>query len=141
MNLHRVLTLNEFVIERQSEFPYAKGELTRLLSHIGIASKIVTDVFKSVGIEVEYSFYPWKRAFIIAKENRWDGTIIWTKSIAREKDFYFSKYPILNVKDVFFYNRTKKITLKKIEDLKGKTLGVTLGYSYGEEFINAIKTV
>jgi len=28
MNLHRVLTLNEFIIERQSEFPYAKGELT-----------------------------------------------------------------------------------------------------------------
>jgi fructose-1,6-bisphosphatase I len=50
MNRHIVLTLNEFIIERQSEFPYAKGELSRLLSHIGIASKIVNRAVNKAGL-------------------------------------------------------------------------------------------
>ncbi|RLD64733.1 MAG: class 1 fructose-bisphosphatase [Bacteroidetes bacterium] len=50
MNLHRVFTLNEFIIERQSEFPYAKGELSRLLSHIGIAAKIVHREVNKAGL-------------------------------------------------------------------------------------------
>ena len=47
---HIVLTLNEFIIERQSEFPYAKGELSRLLSHIGIAAKIVNREVNKAGL-------------------------------------------------------------------------------------------
>jgi len=50
MNRHIVMTLNEFIIERQSEFPYAKGELSRLLSHIGIASKIVNRSVNKAGL-------------------------------------------------------------------------------------------
>jgi len=50
MNHHKVLTLNEFIIERQSEFPYAKGELSRLLSHIGIAAKIVNREVNKAGL-------------------------------------------------------------------------------------------
>jgi fructose-1,6-bisphosphatase I len=44
------MTLNEFIIERQSEFPYAKGELSRLLSHIGIATKIVNRAVNKAGL-------------------------------------------------------------------------------------------
>ncbi len=50
MNGQGVLTLNEFIIERQSEFPYAKGELSRLLSHIGIAAKIVHREVNKAGL-------------------------------------------------------------------------------------------
>ncbi len=50
MNSQGVLTLNEFIIERQSEFPYAKGELSRLLSHIGIAAKIVHREVNKAGL-------------------------------------------------------------------------------------------
>lgn len=50
MNNFKVQTLNEFIIERQAEFPYAKGELSRLLSHIGIASKIVNRAVNKAGL-------------------------------------------------------------------------------------------
>jgi len=50
MDIHQVLTLNEFIIERQNEFPYAKGELTRLLSHIGIAAKVVNREVNKAGL-------------------------------------------------------------------------------------------
>ncbi len=50
MNIQGVITLNEFIIERQTEFPYAKGELSRLLSHIGIAAKIVNREVNKAGL-------------------------------------------------------------------------------------------
>jgi len=37
----KVNTLNEFIIERQTDFPYAKGELSRLLTHMALAAKVV----------------------------------------------------------------------------------------------------
>lgn len=43
-------TLGQFIIERQNDFPYATGELTRLLSDIGIASKIVNREVNKAGL-------------------------------------------------------------------------------------------
>ncbi len=43
-------TLNEFIIERQADFPYAKGELSRLLSHIAVAAKIVNREVNKAGL-------------------------------------------------------------------------------------------
>lgn len=45
-----ITTLNEFIIERQADFPYAKGELTRLLSHIGVAAKVVHREVNKAGL-------------------------------------------------------------------------------------------
>lgn len=50
MNGHKVITLNEFIIERQNDFPYAKGELSRLLSHIGLAAKVVNREVNKAGL-------------------------------------------------------------------------------------------
>jgi fructose-1,6-bisphosphatase I len=50
MKGYRIKTLNEFIIERQAEFPFAKGELTRLLHHVGIASKIVHKKVNKAGL-------------------------------------------------------------------------------------------
>lgn len=50
MNTPKVITLNEFIIERQADFPYAKGELTRLLSHIGLAAKVVNREVNKAGL-------------------------------------------------------------------------------------------
>jgi fructose-1,6-bisphosphatase I len=45
-----VKTLGQFVIEKQADFPYAKGELSRLLRDIGIASKIVNREVSKAGL-------------------------------------------------------------------------------------------
>jgi fructose-1,6-bisphosphatase I len=46
----KVTTLGQFIIERQSDFPYAKGELSRLLRDIGIAAKIVNREVTKAGL-------------------------------------------------------------------------------------------
>lgn len=44
------MTLNEFIIRRQSDFKYATGELSRLLSHIGVAAKLVNREVNKAGL-------------------------------------------------------------------------------------------
>lgn len=45
-----VVTLGEFIIERQADFPFAKGELSSLLSDISIAAKIVNWEVNKAGL-------------------------------------------------------------------------------------------
>lgn len=45
-----VVTLGEFILNKQADFPYASGELSRLLSDISIASKIVNREVNRAGL-------------------------------------------------------------------------------------------
>lgn len=45
-----VKTLGQFIIEKQADFPYSKGELSRLLRDIGIAAKIVNREVNKAGL-------------------------------------------------------------------------------------------
>jgi len=46
----RANTLGEFITQQQNAFPYATGDLSRLLTHIGIASKIVNREVNMAGL-------------------------------------------------------------------------------------------
>src|SRR5882757_3396151 len=48
--MNKVTTLGQFIIERQVDFPYAKGDLSRLLRDIGIAAKIVNREVNKAGL-------------------------------------------------------------------------------------------
>lgn len=49
--MNKITTLSEFIIDRQADFMYASGDLSRLLSDIGIASKIVNQQVNKAGLE------------------------------------------------------------------------------------------
>ncbi len=49
-DMNKVITLGQFIIERQADFQYAKGELSRLLRDIGIAAKIVNREVNKAGL-------------------------------------------------------------------------------------------
>lgn len=46
----KVLTLGEFIVEKQGDFKYATGELTRLLSSIRLAAKVVNAEVNKAGL-------------------------------------------------------------------------------------------
>jgi len=50
MNSYKITTLNDFITLRQRDFPYAKGELSTLLAHIGTAAKIVNKKINKAGL-------------------------------------------------------------------------------------------
>ena len=48
--MERHMTLGEFIIENQKDFPYAKGELSALLSSIKLAGKMVNKSINKAGL-------------------------------------------------------------------------------------------
>ncbi len=46
----KIVTLTQFIIQRQSEYPHAKGALTRLLNDIATAAKIVNREINAAGL-------------------------------------------------------------------------------------------
>lgn len=48
--MSKVTTLHEFIMDRQAEFPFSSGELSRLLSDIAVASKVVSKDVRRAGL-------------------------------------------------------------------------------------------
>ena len=48
--MERHITLGEFIVENQKDFPYAKGELSALLSSIRLAGKMVNQQINKAGL-------------------------------------------------------------------------------------------
>ncbi|MES2381159.1 MAG: class 1 fructose-bisphosphatase [Bacteroidota bacterium] len=48
--MENVTTLGQFIIEKQKDFPFAKGELSRLLRDIGIAAKVISREVNKAGL-------------------------------------------------------------------------------------------
>ena len=48
--MRNIITLNEFILDKQNEFQYASGELTRLLNDIGIAARIINSEVRKAGL-------------------------------------------------------------------------------------------
>lgn len=45
-----IKTLNEFIIERQQDFPFASGDLSILLTHMGVAAKVIHREVNKAGL-------------------------------------------------------------------------------------------
>jgi fructose-1,6-bisphosphatase I len=48
--MNKIITLDEFIIQSQKDFPYATGELSGLLRDIGLASKIISREVNRAGL-------------------------------------------------------------------------------------------
>ena len=50
MKNYNITTLNDFITLKQKDFPYAKGELSSLLTHIGTAAKMINKKINKAGL-------------------------------------------------------------------------------------------
>lgn len=50
MSSYNITSLNDFIIRKQKDFPYARGELSSLLHHIGTAAKMVNSKIRRAGL-------------------------------------------------------------------------------------------
>ncbi len=48
--MNKIITLDEFIIRRQKDFPFASGELSGLLRDIGVASKVINQEVNKAGL-------------------------------------------------------------------------------------------
>jgi len=127
-------TQQEIVISTGEWPPYT----SKKMKHFGYSLHIVSKAFETQGYQVTYKFFPWKRAYAMAEKGEYDGTGVYYKNKKRLEDFYFSN-PVSSSTIVIFHRKDKVVEWKTIEDLKKYRIGITLGYSYGDEFNNASK--
>jgi fructose-1,6-bisphosphatase I len=50
MKSYNITTLNDFIISKQKDFPFATGELSSLLHHIGTAAKMINKKINKAGL-------------------------------------------------------------------------------------------
>ena len=103
----------------------------------GFIANLIEDVFKASGYQVNFTFYPWTRAYKTAAIGRADATAVWMHKSEREQDFYYSE-PVLNEEFVFFYLEGNSFDWANLKDLRVYKLGGLLGSSYGAAFDKAL---
>ena len=125
-----------------SSYKIATGEwapfISETLNDNGLIASIINEALLSQNISAEYGFFPWKRAMDMAKKDSWDATAPWAMNEERKKDFYFS-LPLIEESNVLVHHKDLKLSWNKLQDLSNYKIGITKGYSYGEEFSAAEK--
>jgi len=106
------------------------------MKHFGYSLHIIANAFETQGYQVEYNFLPWKRAYVMAQEGKFDGSAAWFKNKQRQEEFLFSK-PVSASTTVLFHRKDKVVEWSKLEDLKKFSIGITHGYTYGDQFNSA----
>ena len=106
------------------------------IPHYGMGSHLVTDAFKMVDVAVEYGFFPWKRAYTISKNGKWEGSVGWAYNEDRAAAFYYSD-PVFPSSNAFFHLKGSAFDWETMDDMKDIKIGATLEYIYGDEFAAA----
>ncbi len=100
----------------------------------GFVCHIIQEAFGRNGYKVKFSFYPWKRAYILLVKGKVDASAYWFPSEERKKMCLYSDV-VTQEKVVFFHLKGKPMKdWEKLEDLKGYKIGVSLGHTYTDHF-------
>ena len=109
-----------------------------MFRHHGVASHIISEAFALVDMEVEYGFFPWKRAFMLAENaETWHGSAVWFYNEERAQSFLYSN-PVIAVNMAFFHLREVAFDWETMGELHDTRIGATLEYFYGAEFHDAV---
>lgn len=118
----------------------AVGEYPPLVSqhflHYGVTARIIREAFALEGVEVEYKFTNWARAFRLVSEGNADGIGPILKTSKRENQYYFSD-SLFYETQVFFHKKNYLFNWNTLDDLSQIPIGATISYSYGKEFDQA----
>ena len=100
----------------------------------GCDSKVVQETFGLAGYEVEFGYFPWARSYSLSATGEWDGTIAWDDTPSHREDHWISSEPTSVQEWVFFYRKEDDFSWDSMNDLYGKTIGITTGYVYSDAF-------
>ena len=103
----------------------------------GLYVQLLKKVFQKMNVDIKLEAKPWARVMRTAKRGKWGVGGIY-KNAERVKIFDYSE-PIYKERLLLFVRKSSTIKFNSLKDLKGKTLAIMRGWSYGTEFDNAKK--
>lgn len=104
---------------------------------VGIDVDVATEVFKRLGLTVEFDFLNWKRAWSYVEEGQVEAVVSTSRKDERKPFLIYPQEDMWTSSYVFFVNKDKKApALGGYEDVKAKglTVGTIRGNSYNEDF-------
>lgn len=105
----------------------------------GFSAQLVQNIYAKMDIPTEpIRAYPWKRALSILEHDNADA--LFSANHTRERET-FARYPDEALVDSpwVIWSRGNSV-INSLEDLKGKRIGVVIGYSYTDDFWKFIET-
>ncbi|MFZ5569417.1 MAG: substrate-binding periplasmic protein [Thermodesulfobacteriota bacterium] len=103
---------------------------------VGFDADIIREVCSRIGVEADFKQWPWKRAMVKVKDGSVDAIFSLFRTPEREEFLIFPAEPLSSEKNVVIVRKGSPLKLTRLDDLKGKTVGVVVEYSYGAEFDN-----
>ncbi|MBA6114230.1 transporter substrate-binding domain-containing protein [Pseudomonas putida] len=130
--------------------PMAQGERLRLVSDDwapyiyqdagqakGIDYEVTTEVFRRLGVEVEWQFLPWKRCLAMIEQGLADGIMDIFQVDTRKAYLIYPLEPMSNVEFVLYQASARRHAIGQLSDLADLTVGTSPGYAYSAEFNEA----
>ncbi len=105
----------------------------------GCSATLYQDIFRARGYKTKILFMPWERAYMESKQGAFDATGHWLDKPQRRKDFNFPNHHVAIEKLYFYYDVNKPFDWKSYADLIGRELIINKGYTYSDDFYQALK--
>ena len=102
----------------------------------GCDSQVVTEAFGLENIRVEYEFLPWARGLMLSQNGAVDGAVEWAGTAEQRRTHFVSSEPLSNQQWVFFHRKDTEVSWHRLDDLVGRTIGLTIGYAYSDLFVS-----
>jgi ABC-type amino acid transport substrate-binding protein len=106
----------------------------------GIDIDIAREAMRRGGYQIEVKMVPWKRALLMLERGEADFTTTISRSGDRDTYLAWSQGYRVTVGYRFYSKKGRGQTLSSMEDLDGRTLGITLGYFYPDVIAKRAKT-
>lgn len=103
----------------------------------GVYPALIAEAFKRMKVDVEFAAEPWKRALEGLDNGKNAVGGIYKNSERLKKYDYSDK--LFDEVIIVYVPKGKKSVFNGVDSLKGKTVGVIRGWSYGDDFDNAVK--
>lgn len=101
----------------------------------GLGHDIAKRIALRLGHEIRVEMYPFQRAMKMVANGEADAFIGPYKTAEREKFMHYSKYPFYQDPMVFYVKANDTLMWNNdFSSLKGLQIGLTRGWSYGEDF-------
>ncbi|THB77222.1 MAG: hypothetical protein D3926_15970 [Desulfobacteraceae bacterium] len=99
--------------------------------HGGYVNHIIVEAFGRKGYTVSFHYYPWERAYNMARQGRHHATSFWADSPETRKKhaaYFFKSEPVMYAKVVFFHLKENPMQpWQTLGDLKGYRIGTMIG--------------